>query len=135
MKPDATFWQKEGGSDPAALQLLQGKYIEGSTTGNGLGAMSSLCNLTTTLASSAGDMSTAIKGPDTTVDGQKAVILRDPSKGGTVTVSDTALPEILQVVSTGSGGAGTLNFSDFNAPVTLTPPPSSETIDGSKFGL
>jgi len=134
IKPDNAFWQKEGGSDAIALQLLQGKYLEDSTTSTGLGSLSSLCDLTKTLSDTTGDVTTAVKGPDTMFDGQKALTLLDPSKGGTMTVSDAAVPEVLQIHKVGSD-AGTLNLTDFNAPVTLTPPPASETIDGSKYGL
>jgi hypothetical protein len=32
-------------------------------------------------------------------------------------------------------GSGIMDFSDYNAPLTLTPPPANLTVDGSKYGF
>jgi hypothetical protein len=33
------------------------------------------------------------------------------------------------------GRQGQLNFTAYDAPLTLTPPPASATIDGSRYGF
>jgi hypothetical protein len=42
---------------------------------------------------------------------------------------------LLRITSTSGTDPGTLNFSGYGAPFTITPPPAVLVIDGSKIGL
>jgi hypothetical protein len=75
-----------------------------------------------------------VKGKVTTVNGQQALPLTDTSKGGTLYVTDTATPQVLQIVNTKAGNSGKITFN-VGAPVTVTAPPASQTIDGSPYGF
>jgi hypothetical protein len=56
------------------------------------------------------------------------------SQHGTAYVTDTAKPEVLGITIGGSGG-GSLTFTYYTTPPAITPPPASESIDGSKYGF
>ena len=79
-------------------------------------------------------MNHLVKGATTTIAGQSALQLRDTSSSSSAYVTISASPKFLRFSGSGSS-SGQLDFSDYNAPVTLTPPPASETIDGSKIGV
>jgi len=128
IKPDAAYWDQQKIST-AVLHIVSGKFLQGSPSSTGLGVMSNLC----ALQAIAND-SSAAQRTHATFAGQKALVFHGPD-GATVTVSDSAVPEVLQVTHFGSG-EGTVDFSDFNAPVTLTPPPADETItNGAYYGM
>ncbi|MEY9968696.1 F0F1-type ATP synthase membrane subunit c/vacuolar-type H+-ATPase subunit K [Streptacidiphilus sp. MAP12-16] len=133
LKPDAAFWKAAGGSDPATLGALTGKYLETTTTNSRMASLADLCDVNKSLVKAVGDVSGLTKGIAVTVNGQKALAMDDASTS-IVTVSDSATPEILRVTS-GGANPSRVNLSDYNKPVTLTPPSSSEILDGAKFGM
>jgi len=57
--------------------------------------------------------------------------IRATGQPGSEYVTNSASPEIVRLDTS----SGILDFSDYNAPLTLTPPPASETVDGSKYGF
>ena len=61
------------------------------------------------------------------VEGQPALALTQPNStdGSTVYVSDSAIPEILSLQESVGQGAF-LDFTNFNAPVTITAPPAAD---------
>jgi hypothetical protein len=59
---------------------------------------------------------------------------RCPAIGNPVYVTDTSKPEIVEIIGTKPGNAGKVTFV-VGAPVTLTAPPASETVDGTSFGF
>jgi hypothetical protein len=93
----------------AVLKVVGGKYLASTTSAKGVG-------------SSLADLCDVNKG------------LFDTAEKMTMIVSDTTVPEIPQIVNTGTD-AGTLDFSGYNAPVTLTAPPKSRTLDAAKYGM
>lgn len=72
----------------------------------------------------------------TTVAGQQVLPVTDKTKGGTMDVTDSATPQIVQITNTtGQGGStGQIKF-EVGKQVTLTAPPASQTVDGSAFGF
>lgn len=66
------------------------------------------------------------------VEGQPALALTQPNAtdGGTVYVSDTAIPVILSLQETG-GQLAFLDSTNFNAPVTITAPPAADIFYGT----
>ena len=131
--PDKTFWEQNGGSDPAALKILSGKWLAVTFGKSDMADMAKMCSLNAllgTLASAPAD----IPKSSATVNGQRVVRFSDTGDAGYIDVSDTATPELVTAEASGQGN-GLMHFSDYNAPVTLSPPPASQTLDGSKYGF
>jgi hypothetical protein len=137
IKPDRRFWRLEGGTNAGALALLLGKWLRVQAN-HGLGSLAQLCQ-PAVLAGNFRGVAGLVKGPTVMVSGRPALQLRTgPMAGGTgAGVMDVSLgrqPEILRLTQNGRDG-GQLGFSGYGAPVTITPPPAGQTLDGSKFGL
>jgi len=129
--PDSKFYQSN--NVPAAVtSILNGKWLEVKGTTSGIGTIANLCTMSTLLGQFTGDAGNA-KGVKTTLNGQPAVKITDNTDKGYAYVTDTAPPQLLQVTKPGAGG-GTINFS-YNTATTITPPPASQVIDGSKYGF
>jgi hypothetical protein len=134
MKADDAFWRAYAGSDASqAIALLSGRYLKGSTTNANVASLTQLCDVNT-LTSQLSLPTDVVKGKVTTLGGQQVVPLTDKAKGGTLYVTDTSSPQIVEVVNTTAGNSGKITFTVGN-PVTLTAPPASESIDGSSFGF
>jgi hypothetical protein len=138
VKPDDTFWKVNGGNDQAVLTLLSGKWIKDSTTSssgsNGLGSLSSLCSLSGMFGGMKGQATGLVKGPVGIVDGQRALLLKASSGSGQLYVSDTAAPVMVRLTDPGANG-GSFDLTGYGTPVTITPPPASQTLDGKKLGI
>jgi hypothetical protein len=133
VKPDDAFWKANAGSQAdAAIALLAGRYLKGSTSNASVASLTKLCDVKS-LASSLTEATGVAKGPVTVMGGQRVLPLTDKAKGGTLYVTDANPPRILQLSNSKAGHHGTLTFS--YTPVTLTPPPASQTVDGSKLGF
>ncbi len=119
--PSTAFWQ----TMPSSLKSLEGKYLQSPNPSTGEAAISIACNLRTELNNwqSAGVVT---KGAVTTLNGQKVVPLSNTD--GTVDVTDTTAPRIVQV-ALGAGAGYTTTYSGYNAtPAVLTAPPAGETM-------
>ena len=133
VKPDDAFIKSVAGSQASTLiGQIGGKYLSGSTSNSNVASLTSLCDVNT-LTSQLLKPTSVVKGKVTTVNGQRALPLIDASKGGTLYVTDTATPQVLQLVNTKAGNSGKITFS-VGAPVTLTAPPASQTVDGTRYG-
>jgi hypothetical protein len=134
IKPDKAFWKANGGSDPATLSIVSGKYVK-DTAGTGLGAMSTLCNLGNWIGSNGSDHAAGmVRGTTATVNGQRSVQLKDSGDTASAFVSDTAKPIIVRIADPSAGG-GTFDFSGYGAATTIAAPPASQTLDGKKYGF
>jgi hypothetical protein len=131
IKPDNQFW-KSAGASSAVLQLVGGKWIQTSTSDSNFSSVNMLCSPAQLADSLGNKLNHVVKGTTTVIAGQSALQLRDTSTSDSAYVTISAAPEFLRL---NGGSSGQLDFSDYNAPVTLTPPPASETIDGSTIGL
>jgi hypothetical protein len=121
IKPDRQFWEKAAGANAAAaLKVLSGKYLSVSASSQ-FGSLRALCS-PSELAGSFGS---------TPISGQPALQIRDTGDSASMYVSETAKPELLRLAA----GSGTLDFSGYNDPVTLTAPPAAETVNGAKYGF
>lgn len=129
--PDSQFYQAS--KVPAAVQaILDGKYLEVKSTANGIGSIANLCTMSTLLGQLTKDAGTT-KGVKTTLNGQPAVKITDNTGAGYAYVTDTAPPRWLQITKPGASG-GSLSFS-YGTTSTITTPPASQVIDGSKYGF
>jgi hypothetical protein len=126
IKPDQQYL-KSSGVAAALTNELTGKYL---TTTDQSANLTLLCGLSH-IASQIGTGSTFTKGAATTISGQRVLQIKAANQPGSAYVTNSASPEIVRLDT----GSGTLDFSDYNAPLTLTPPPPNETVDGSKYGF
>jgi hypothetical protein len=124
-----TFWHSFG--NPAVAQLLAGKWLKTTATGNfaSIGRLTDVKTLFAQVFSYNGPLA---KGQTSTVNGQQVVAVRDTTKGGTLFVATTGKPYPVELRKVGSD-AGQVTFDEYNQPVSLTAP--SNAIDASKFGL
>jgi hypothetical protein len=114
------FWKHFGGA--AAATLFANKWIEAPTASNAFGSLSALTNLHDLFTQLLGSHGALTKTATKTVNGQQAVGLLDKTKGGTLYVATSGQPYPLEIVG-GGANTGTITFSNFNVPVTVTPPP------------
>jgi hypothetical protein len=132
VKPDNTFWNSFAGSSAQqVIAVLGGKYLKTSSSDSNMADLVKICNVSE-LSSTFTSAGTVTKGDVTTIGGQRALTLKD-SKGGTLYVTDTSTPRILKVTNPSKSDGGSLTFT-YGA-VTVTAPPASQTVDGSKFGM
>jgi hypothetical protein len=135
LNPDTKFWKSYAGSSASTvIALVNGRYLKGSTSDPNVSGIAKICDISQLLGSfkSHGTIS---KGKVTTYAGQPVLPLKD-SKGGVMYVSDTSAPVIVMVQNLGAtgGSSGKVTFA-VGAPVTLTAPPPSQVLDGSKIGF
>ena len=128
MKPDEQFY-KAAGVSAAELSQLTGKYLRISSGKSGIGALCYLGQLATQISGGAGHV---VLGQTTTVLGQPALQLNDVKQPGDAYVTTSARPEFLRV---GSGGGEYMDFTGYNAPFTVTPPPAAQTVDGASYNF
>lgn len=131
IEPDQQFWEKAGGADAAVLKQVSGKYLTVKATSQ-LGSLDGFCKPGQLAGSFGGTITGLVKGETATISGQPALQIKDTGDSASIFVSDTAKPELLRI---SDGSQGTLDFSGYNSPVTLTAPPAAETLSGAKYGL
>ena len=135
MKLDQSFFKTANLGLPASeFSDVVGKYIKLTPTSD-LASFAQLCNPSTLAGAFAKEDTGFVTAGSAMINGQPALGFKQPKKtsNGTVYVSDTATPEIVRIA--GPSDEGSVDFSDYNAPATITAPPASEVIDGGKFGL
>jgi hypothetical protein len=135
IKPDNQFWKYAAGSSaaPAVMQIVGGKYIRPSAKDSSLNSLGALCSPSQFANSFEGQMSGMVKGKTTTISGQPALQIKDTGDPYSAYVTISARPEFLRFDGGSSGNR--LDFTGYNAPLRLTPPPASETLDGAKYGF
>ena len=133
IKPDGQFWTSISAS-PANLHLVGGKYVQASPGDPVFSSVTMLCSPAQFADSLGSQMNHLVKGVTTTIAGHSALQLRDTSTPGSAYVTISASPQFLRLDAQNGGSNGQLGFSDYDAAVTLTPPPASTTIDGSRIG-
>ena len=127
-KPDAQFY-RSAGITGAKLPKLAGKYLRTTASGTGFSSLCYLNSLSTQISGGAGHVTV---GHTTTILGQPALQLTDAQNSGTAYVTLSAHPQFLQV---GSSGSGYVDFTNYNAPLTVTAPPAADTVNAAKYGL
>jgi hypothetical protein len=131
VRPDDAFWRSIVGSRaPSVISAVGGKYLKGPTSNRAVAGLTSLCDVNT-LASQLQAPSTVERTAIKPFAGTLAVPLTDLAEGGTLYVTDTARPQVIQLRNSRSGK---ITFH-IDAPVTLTPPPPGKTVSGAQFGL
>lgn len=119
------FWKKFGGA--AAATLFQGKWLKAPANSSSFASLSSLTNLHSLAQALLTGHGTLSKGSTTTVNGHKVIGLTDASKSSKLYVATTGKPYPIEIAKTGSS-AQHVNFDNYNASVSLTPPAKSIDI-------
>ncbi|HSZ39389.1 MAG TPA: hypothetical protein VK817_05480 [Trebonia sp.] len=134
LKPDATFWKTQGGSEGAAVaKALAGKWIDAPTSNSNASALADICD-SQSLTSQIPVPADVAKGSLTTVNGQKVLSLTDKAKDSTIYVTDTSAPQIVQVVSKQKSDNGQFTIS-YGVPASVSAPPSGQTVNGAQYGF
>jgi hypothetical protein len=133
MKLDASFF-KNLDLPSAVFSEVNGKYIE-VTSKSELANFAQLCDPSNLASGFDKEVTGFVKDGTATINGQPAEAFKQPTHSGSgiVYISQSATPEIIRLH--GPSNEGQINFTDYNAPVTITAPPASEVVQGSKFGL
>jgi hypothetical protein len=132
VKGDDTFWRVQGAGSGATMNTLADNYIK-ITKSTDVNQFASLCGVAGKLASDR-SKATGMTRTKTIMNDQAVVVLKDTADKASVYVSNTTTPEILQINDPTKGG-GSFTFSGFNQPVTITSPPTDQTLDGAQFGM
>jgi len=128
----ADFYKHVSGS--AAAALLQGKWLKAPANSGELASLAELTDLGKLIDTAlAGHGENVTKGDTTTVAGQKAVELKDGSKGGTLYVAATGKPYPLQITKSGSE-SGKVVFNSWDQPVKLEAPSNAIDIGALQKG-
>lgn len=135
IKPDNRFWKYAAGgvASSAVMQIVSGKYIEPSSKDSSLKAIGAFCS--PSLFARFFDPVVMIgmtKGATTTISGQPALQIKDTGDTATAYVTIASQPEFLRL---DAGSTGRFDFTRYNVPLNLAPPPVSETLVGSKYGF
>lgn len=134
IKPDNRFWAyATQGRDPAAVKLFAGKYIRTTASKPTFGSLGVMCNPRQFADAFGRKMTNVVRGATATISGQPALQIKDRSDPSSAYVTFAVRPEFLRL--DGGGSRGHLDFTDYNVPVVLGPPPAAQTIDGSKYGF
>ena len=127
----ADFYKHVSGS--AAAALLQGKWLKAPANSGELASLAELTNLGKLIDTALAGHTSVTKGETTTIEGQKAIPLKDTAQGGTLYVAATGKPYPLQIVKTGKE-SGKVVFSRWDQPVTLAAPPGAIDIGALQKG-
>jgi hypothetical protein len=130
-KPDDNAWQSIAGTDAAKIiQVVDGRYVKDPVSDARLGPAFSCVIYTPGKA-------LVTRGEVTMLNGIRVLPLKTPG-GGVIYVTDTSKPEFVEVDDppvTGTKAPANKTIYTIGAPVTLTPPPASQVIDGSEVNF
>ncbi|MGW6913228.1 hypothetical protein ACWGB8_05305 [Kitasatospora sp. NPDC054939] len=137
LKPDAAFWKSQAGpGGDKAAELFKGRYLTGDMSDREMKQMASFCNLAVfTKDLTDADGGKVTKGSAGTVNGLKTFSLNSVNKDGEkslVHIATEGKPYPVRVENTGSE-PGTIDFTDYDKPVQVTPPPADNVIDMNIF--
>lgn len=131
VKGSDAFYQQfagTGAKGAAIAQLLHGKWLKTTTANSDFADFTDLTDIKA-LARQLTPSGAIVKGAPATLRGVPTVTLVDSDKS-TLAIAATGRPYPLRVSNTGGGSdASVLDFLDYDAPVQLTPPPATDTID------
>lgn len=117
-------------SGAAAAQLLQGKWLKAPANSGELASLAELTDLSKLVDTALSDHGSLAKGSTATIEGQKAIGLKDTSKGGTLYVATSGKPYPLEIAKAGKE-SGKVILDRWDQPVTLKAP--ADAIDISEL--
>jgi hypothetical protein len=124
LKADKAFWTKN--TNAKAATLLADKYVKvDAAQVDEYKAFTNMSDFFTGALKASG---TVTKGSVTTVDGQRAITLKDSSDGSLLFIALDGSPLPIKTQNSGADG-GDVTFTGWNAPVTVAAPAASQVID------
>jgi hypothetical protein len=121
----SAFWQQFGGTDVAAQ--LRGRWLRAPADRGDFASFSSLTDVHKLLANLLAGHGALTRGTTSVVDGQHVIAVHDASRQGTLYVATTG-PSYPIRIENGSSDSGQIDFTRFDAPVTLRAPAHSVDI-------
>lgn len=132
IKGSPAFYKHFAGA--AAARLLRGKWLKAPATSASFGGLSSLTELRKLLDAALASSDKALVSTGTsTVKGHVVVGVKDAAQGETIFVATIGKPYPVAATKGGAGG-GTITFSEWDKPVTLTAPANAVNIEQLKRG-
>jgi hypothetical protein len=114
------FWTAEANATVA--RLMKGHWLKTVTTGS-YASLAQFASIRSIIGAITNKHGKVVKTATRTVNGVKAIGLRDSTQGGILYVALTGKPYPLELTNSGAThGAGNVTFSDFNGSVSITPP-------------
>jgi hypothetical protein len=127
-KADKTALKHFAGS--VVANLLAGRWFVVPAGSGGFGSFTPFTDMRKLMKQILTASGRVEKGNESKVDGQPAIALTDTKKGGTLYVATTGPAYPLQL-KTGKNRTGTISFTDWDHPVTLTAP--KDALDYKKL--
>jgi hypothetical protein len=118
---------------PAAAQLLKGKWLKAPENSGNFASLASLTDLGKLIDTTLASHGTLVLGSTSTVEGQKAIEVKDTSQGGVLYVASTGSPYPVEI-SKGGGRGGKIIFNRWNKPVSITAPANAININELQRG-
>jgi hypothetical protein len=108
-------------SGAAAAQLLQGKWLKAPANSGELASLAELTDLSKLLDTALSDHGSLTKGSAATIEGQKAIGLKDTSRHSTFYVATSGKPYPLEIAKAGKE-SGKVILDRWDQPVSLRAP-------------
>jgi hypothetical protein len=130
MKASAQFWEAtQGGAKGQIItEVLDGRYAKMSSSD--ATSLESSCSPQDLAKQFSSGNDTMVKGQTITINGQQALALRDTADNSVGYVSVSANPELLRIAK----DQYKVDLTDYDAPVTISPPAADQVLDLSQFG-
>jgi hypothetical protein len=123
VKLEGQMWKLLGGMFPAKVRrYVAGKYLQEPDIPGG---MTDLCGLSQAASSFGSELKGLVTVKITTISGQPALQLADRRHSTSAYVTISARPELLRLDVSGHEH---VDFTGYDQPVTLTPPPADDTL-------
>jgi hypothetical protein len=119
IKGSPAFYRHVGGA--SAAQLLHDRWLKAPASSPEFASLSSLTDLRRLVDTALSTQGGVAKSGTATVNGQRALALANPSRGGTLFVATTGRPFPIEITKTGANG-GSISFDRWDQPVALTIP-------------
>jgi hypothetical protein len=130
IKGSDAFYRHFAGS--AIAQLIHGRWIKAPTTSKQFHSFAALASVSGIFAEIAAHHGRLVNDGKATFEGQPVVVIRDVSDDSKLYVAATGTPYPVAIVGGKRKQSGTVTFSDWNRPVSLSAP--SGALDISSFG-
>ncbi len=122
IKGNSAFYRRFAG--PTAARLLPGRWLKGLAAKGPLASLASLTSLSKLIDGTLAGHGALSRTGRTTIDGQRAVGVRDAAGEGTLYVATTGMPYPIEILrrATGTDRGGRIVFNRWNQPVSLQAP-------------
>ena len=124
-KAGAAFWKQYAQSSTTVVQLLANRWVKMSSSSRNFAPLVALTDISAFITNLASGHGKLAPGGTKLIGGKPAIGIRDTAKtsGGTLWVAAAGMPYPLQL--TQSGGAGYVDFEEWNASVHVKAPANS----------